>query len=159
MAGRVAQRLARLLEDPKETDVYRLDDLGRVLGALSLAIPIARQTQLLALSRTLLWQPRQGDESEYARNKRSVVIKMCERLAPQDLAEVLKWPLARGEAESIVLGSLEKKTGEQFNGDVWKFVEQAEGLGIQGIELPAKRPRVEDALKELDALRDGTAHR
>ena len=35
-----------------------------------------------------------------------------------------------------------------------------DSLGIKDIELPAKRPpRAEDALKELDKLRDGTAHR
>ena len=95
--------------------------------------------------------PSQGDESEDARNERMVVIRLCELLAPQNLAEVLKWPFARGEAETIVLASLEKKTGQKFGGDVWKFVEQAESLGIKEIELPAKRPRVEEALKELDS--------
>ena len=99
------------------------------------------------------------DEKWRVAQKWNTVISLCERLAPQDLAEVLKWPFFGGEAESIVLASLEKKTGKTFAGDVWKFVEQAEDLGIKDIELPAKRPRVEDALKELDVLRDGTAHR
>ena len=99
------------------------------------------------------------DESKYARDERKVVIELCDRLAPQDLADVLKWPFAVGEAETIVLASLEKKTRKQFAGDVWKFVEQADSLGIKDIELPAKRPRAEDALKELDKLRGGTAHR
>ena len=103
--------------------------------------------------------PHQDDESEDERSRRSMVIRLCDPLGPQDLAEVLKWPFAGGEAETIVLASLEKKTGQQFGGDVWKFVEQAESLGIKDIELPAKRPRAEDALKELDKLRDGTAHR
>ena len=98
------------------------------------------------------------DEAE--RNEWEVVIiGLCDPLAPQDLAEVLKWPFAVGEAETIVLASLEKKTGQEFGGDVWKFVEQADSLGIKDIELPAKRPRVEDAIKELEELRDGTANR
>jgi hypothetical protein len=83
--------------------------------------------------------------------------RLCDLLVPQDLAEVLKWPFAVGEAETIVLASLEKKTGQEFGGDVWRFVEQAESLGIKDIELPVKRPRVEDALRELGELRGGTA--
>ena len=90
---------------------------------------------------------------------RKVAISLCDLLASQDLAEVLKWPFAGGEAETIVLASLEKKTGQEFGGDVWRFVEQADSLGIKDIELPAKRPRAGDALTELDKLRDGTAHR
>ena len=153
MAARGAQRLAGLLQDSKETDADRLHNLGWVLGTLSLRIPMARQTQLLALSHMLLHQVQsQGDE-------RKVVISLCDLLARQDLAEVLKWPLAVGKVETVVLASLEKKTGQKFDGDVWKFVGQAESLGIKDIELPAKRPRAEDALKELDKLRDGTAHR
>jgi hypothetical protein len=61
--------------------------------------------------------------------------RLCDVLAPQDLAEVLKWPFAVGEAETILLASLEKKTGQEFGGDVWRFVEQAESLGIKDIEL------------------------
>jgi hypothetical protein len=101
----------------------------------------------------------QGGESEDPRNDREVVVKLCEMLAPRDLAEVLKWTFAVGEAETIVLASLEKKTEQEFGGDVWKFVEQAAAFEIEDIELPAKRPRVEGALKDLDDLRDGTAHR
>ena len=35
---------------------------------------------------------------------------------------------------------------------MWKFVEQADSLGIKDIDSPAKRPSVQDALKELNAL-------
>ena len=159
VVGRGARHLAGLVENPKQTDADRLN-LGQGLGALSLKMPTARQTQLLALSHMLLGQvPQQDDESEDERSGRSIMIRLCDLLRPQDLAEVLKWPFAGGEAETIVLASLEKKTGQKFGGDVWKFVEQAESLGIKDIELPAKRPRVDDALKELDKLRSGTAHR
>ena len=160
MAGRGAQHLVGLLEDPKVTNADHLFTLGRALGTLSLKIPMARQTQLLALSYMLLRHVRsQRGESEDPRNDRQVVVRLCDELGRQDLAEVLKWPFAVGEAKTIVLASLETKTGEQFAGDLWKFVEQAQALRIKDIELPAKRPRAEDALKQLDELRDGTAHR
>ncbi len=160
VAGRGARRLVRLQEDAKETSADRLNDLDQALGSLSLLLPAARQTQLLALSHMLLRQVlSQGHGPEDAQNQRKVVARLCELLVPQDLAEVLKWPFTAGEAEKIVLASLEKKTGKRLDGDVWKFVAQAEALGIKDIELPAKRPRVEDALRELDALGADAAQR
>ena len=71
VAGRGAWRLAGLLEDLKETDADP-PSLGRALGALSLKIPVARQTQLLALSHLLLRQTQEG---------RKLVIRLCELLA------------------------------------------------------------------------------
>ena len=76
---------------------------------------------------------------------------MCAQLRPQDLAEVLKYPFSTGEAEQIVLNQLEK-TGRKFGGDVWKFVEQADLLGIKDIGSPAQRPSAQDALDELNKL-------
>jgi hypothetical protein len=51
-----------------------------------------------------------------------------------------------------VLAAMEKKTKRTFDGDVWKFVDQARDIGIANIEAPAKRPQVDDALKELAAM-------
>jgi hypothetical protein len=73
---------------------------------------------------------------------------------------VLKWPFCVGEAQKLVLAELEKKAGRTFNGRVWKVIEQTDSLGIAGLDrafltAPAKRPRIEDAIKELEALRAG----
>ena len=76
-------------------------------------------------------------------------------LGSQDLAEVLKWPFCVGEAQKLALAELEKKTGREFGGDIWKFVEQAPSLGIKDLDAPAKRPKVEDALKELKSVATG----
>ena len=159
VAGRGAQHLAGCWRTRRKPMLTAYISLGQALGTLSLKIPTARQTQLLALSHMLSHQVRSQDVERRTNGTREMVIRLCDPLGPQDLAEVLKWPFAAGEAETIVLASLEKKTGKQFAGDVWKFVEQAESLGIKDIELPAKRPRAEDALRELDKLRGGTAHR
>jgi hypothetical protein len=43
-------------------------------------------------------------------------------------------------------------TGRKFGADVWKFVEQADALGIKDIGSPAHRPSAQDALNELDKL-------
>jgi hypothetical protein len=51
-----------------------------------------------------------------------------------------------------VLDQLKAKTQRDFGGDVWKFVEQANSLGIKDIDSPAKRPSVHDALEELAGL-------
>jgi len=77
---------------------------------------------------------------------------MCAQLRPQDLAEVLEYPFCTGEAEQIVLLQLEAKTGRRFGGDIWKFAEQADALGIEDIGSPARRPLAQDALNELDKL-------
>ena len=51
-----------------------------------------------------------------------------------------------------MLNQLKAKTHRDFGGDVWKFVEQADSLGIKDVNGPAHRPSVQDALKELEAL-------
>ncbi|MGH8547276.1 MAG: hypothetical protein ACRERU_01485 [Methylococcales bacterium] len=158
-AASLAGRLVKRLENPNETNADRLQTIWPVLESLTLRIPIAPQTQLLALSQLLLRQiPGPGAKSEQPGNERKLVVALCELLAPRDLAEAVKWPFTGGEAEKIVLASLDKKTGKQFGGDVWKFVEQAESLGIKNIGLPAKRPRLEDARRELAVLRENTTN-
>ena len=48
--GRVADGLAKAVENPQETDASRLSSLGWTLGQLSSRIPSARQTRCVALS-------------------------------------------------------------------------------------------------------------
>ena len=74
------------------------------------------------------------------------------RVGPQELAELLKYPFCTGEAEQIVLDQLKAKTQRDFGGDLWKFVEQADSLGIKDLDSPARRPSPSDALNELNAL-------
>ena len=81
-----------------------------------------------------------------------VLTAVCAELGPRDLAEVLKYPFCTGEAEQIVLLQLEAKTSRDFGGNVWKFAEQADALGIKDIGSPAQRPSVQDALNELNKL-------
>ena len=150
-AASVAESLAKGLEDSQETDAYRLSLIGSALGRLSLRVPPARQTRCLALSIILLNEfpeaPKLPELEEAKRRKE--VTDLCALIDPQDLAEVLKWPFSVGEAEKITLAELEKKTGRKFDGDIWKFVEQAPSLGIKDLDAPAKRPNVKDALTEL----------
>ena len=51
-----------------------------------------------------------------------------------------------------MLDQVKAKTQRDFGGDVWKFVEQANSLGIKDVDSPAKRPSGRDALKELKTL-------
>jgi hypothetical protein len=71
---------------------------------------------------------------------------VCAQLHPRDLAEVLKYPFCTGEAEQIVLNAISPK----FGGILWKFVEQADALGIKDIGSPAQRPSAQGALNELN---------
>jgi hypothetical protein len=76
----------------------------------------------------------------------------CAHPRTQDLAVLLKYPFCTGEAEQIVLNQLEAMTGRNFAGDVWKFVEQADALGIKEIGGHAQQPPANDALNELAGL-------
>ena len=149
LAARNAQVLVTALENTQETSV--LQSLGMSLGNLVKFLPSAqeRATLLLALSHIFLEKvpaaPQQGQEEAQEEAKvRKEATELCQLLSPQELAEMLKWPFTVGEAEKIVLTELEHQTGRTFGGDVWKFVEQAQSLGITGLDAPAKRPRIED---------------
>jgi hypothetical protein len=151
--AKLGRRLVATLENPQETDSVRLSSLGRALAAFYRLLPSTRHTPLLALSNMLL-QPvskeaGQGKEQPY---DRKLLAEVCAQLSTEDLAEVLKYPFCTAEAEQIVLKQVSSEAKRDFGGDVWKFVEQADSLGIKDIDSPAKRPSVQDALKELDGL-------
>ena len=163
-AAAVAQKgalvLVKALKDPREIDSERLADLGNALAGLAAQIPSARHTQLFGLmNRFFGWvpDPRKSQEAEH--RDQQTIAKTCSVLNTQDLTEVLKWPFCVGEARKLVLSELEKKTGRIFGGDVWKFVEQAPSLGIKNLDQPAKCPRGEDAINELQALRAHETHK
>ena len=158
LAAHGALVLANALKNPKEKESYKLSWLGEALVVLAVQIPKAQQTQLSALSAVFLSQvPPPPKQSKTEAQKRTIVAKVASLLTAQELAEVLKWPFCVGEAQKLVLAELERKTLRSFGGDAWKFVEQAESLGINGLnrrvlDLPAKRPRIEGAITELQAL-------
>jgi hypothetical protein len=149
-AANIAQPLASALSNPAETNADRLASLGSALGGLSRIMPSARHTHRLALSNVLLM----ANHAPYAADE---AIRLSAALGAQDVAEVLKWPFCVGETEKMVLAELEKKTGRQFGGNLWKFVELAPSLGVKDLDAPAKRPRVEDALAELRTIAGGNA--
>jgi hypothetical protein len=155
LASRGAQSLVERLKNPDEMDSDRLSSLGSVLAMLARQLPHARQTQLLALSNVLLTVSRPPTQGEKTTEEQEKFAALRAALGPQELAEVLKWPFCVGEPQRMVFAELEKKTGARFDGDLWKFVEQAPALGIKDIEAPAKRPRMEDALAELKGLAAG----
>ena len=70
---------------------------------------------------------------------------------------MLKWPFCVGETQKLVFTELKRKIGHPFDGDFSKFVEQVDLLSIDGVDQkflnqPAKRPKTEDALRELGAI-------
>ena len=154
IARRGAQRLATALENPQVTDSVRLLSFGKSLAALCALLPSAHHAQLLALSNLLLVPVSEKAEEAYPFDWKTGedLAAVCAQLPPQDLAEVLKYPFCTGKAEQIVLDQLKAKTQRDFGGDVWKFVEQADALGIKDVGSPAERPSAQEALNELDKL-------
>jgi hypothetical protein len=153
IAEQGAWRLAAALEKRQETDSSRLSSLGSALATFCRFLPSARHTQLLALSNMLLQPvPKKVSEGKERSDDRKLLADVCAQLHTDDLAEILKYPFCTGEAEQIVLDQLKAKTQRDFGGDVWKFVEQSDSLGIKDVDTPARRPSASDALKELKAL-------
>lgn len=156
LAARGAKVIAERLANTRIGDSNTLSDLGIALGRLSSFIPSTgretpeRETPLLALSNVLLRQvpgpPKPGEEESEIRKD---VANLCGRLSPQDLAEVLKWPVSTGEAQRIVVAELERKSGQKFGGDLFTLAEQAQAMRISALNAPAKLPRAENALEEL----------
>jgi hypothetical protein len=145
--------LAVLLDNPEEADSDQLSSLCQVLAALCALIPSTERTHLLALSNMLLRpvskEKAGGEEQPY---DRKLLAKVCAQLSQQDLTEVLKYPDCTNEAEQIVLNQLKLMTHREFDGNVWKFVAQANDLGIKEVSSPAKRPEAQAALNELGKL-------
>jgi len=152
-AAEIAKGLIEALVNPQEMDSKRLSSLGRTLAAFCALLPSAHCTQLLALSNLLLTpMPKKAVEGEQQPYDRKLLKAVCAQLHHEELAEVLKYPFCTGDAEQIVLKQLNSETQRDFGGDVWKFVEQANLLGIKDIADPAKRPSAQDALNDLDKI-------
>jgi energy-coupling factor transporter ATP-binding protein EcfA2 len=159
IAARGGLVLANALEKMQEGDPDRsVAVLRRDLAALAVKIPKAKKTRLAALSLLFLTEvPGPPKHGETEAPERTTTASTAALLTPQELAEALKWPYCVGEGQKLLLAELGKKTRRDFGGDVWKFVEQADSLGIRGLDrefldLPAKRPKIEDAVKELQSF-------
>ena len=120
--------------------------------------------RLFALSYLLLHDiPGPPDDGQKESEKRRLFTALLQPLSKEALVEVLKWPFCVGEAEKIVLAELERKLTDEFRrpiafgGDLGKFVEQAESLGIKNHRTPAHRPRLEEVQKELAGLHPALA--
>lgn len=128
----VAEMLIGAMDNPELSDSEQLSLLGRALGGLCRTLAHTRYARLLAVSNILLAPVSQlSGEGELQPFDRKVFEDMCLNLQIEDLTEILK---------------------REFDGDLWKFVKEADSLAIKGIDSPAKRPSASVALKELNAL-------
>jgi hypothetical protein len=168
VAGRAALVVAGALERSGGLDY----NLSAALASVSAEIPTANTTRLAALSLMLLKKVEPLREEKAPEpliptigisdpQHGTTVSNLCSLLATNYLVEVLKWPFCVDEAQKLVLAELQNKlekdlvriSGQKFDGDLWKFVEQAPRLGFsQGsLDAPAKRPQIADAIAELQA--------
>jgi energy-coupling factor transporter ATP-binding protein EcfA2 len=140
---------------PKESFSYDQpkQSTAIALAALAARVAAAKQSQRWAVYQLLLnWSSDASRAEGDNRDPGKSLAELGAAFTPPELAEILKWPFCVGEPERILLSQLEHKTKRQFDGDLRKFAEQAASLGLQDLDAPARRPRVEDALSELQAL-------
>ena len=162
-ANQAAQGAAVLVKrlEGSETDSYRLSRLGTAIAALAARFDSGLQTRRIALSNLFLGtiSSKGGRGRDEEARDRARISATCQSLDAKELTDVLKWPLCVGDVQELVFAELKKKieakSGQVFAGNISKFIEQIDSLGL-GIDRsflnqPPKRPRVEDALKELEA--------
>ena len=89
---------------------------------------------------------------------RNAFLAACRVLSTTQLVEMLKWPFCVGEAEHIVLEELgAKKAGRlatDFQGSLGEFIRFAQTRPELRplLATPAKRPRADDALRDLEGI-------
>ena len=54
-------------------------------------------------------------------------------LSETTLIQLLKWPVSEGEIQKNLLSALEIKTGERFDGNLWKMVDWAKAKGYSEV--------------------------
>lgn len=83
--------------------------------------------------------------------ERRILREACLALDIPALANLLKAPFCRGELQKLVLLALEQKTGKQFDGNLWKFVETAAAECYPGVDLdgPVRRIKLEEVIAEV----------
>jgi hypothetical protein len=153
-AARLASELASLSEGALADELGA--NLSRALTAAISNLPqSAQQARLLALSIVLLRPvPPLAFEEDESEDRKRLKAQIAQ-LSVDSLVEALKWPLSVGEAEQLLLAELELRLTEkrgspvQFGGNLGRFVEQAEALGISSHKTPAHRPRLEEVQAEL----------
>jgi hypothetical protein len=158
VAARGAVVLTKSIEKLNRSDYFDLPTMPEALAALASQIPEARHTRLASLSLGLLNRVSSPAIKGNAKPQSWLTAaRVSSMLTTADLVEVLKWPFCVGEDQKLVLAELEKRTNRKFDGDVWKFVQQVDPLGIPGVnsrslELPPKRPQITNAIAELQLL-------
>jgi hypothetical protein len=59
-------------------------------------------------------------------------------LDPQQLINLLKWPVSVRVLRSTLMDMLEKQTGQKFGGDLWEMITWAQANGLD-VKSPPKR--------------------
>ena len=157
-AAKFAKRLVAAMEETDDPRTW--SGLASALGHLGGCLPKSIQISHFAMSNMLieaLPEP-SGDGDEDSKLRRVIFKSFCASRTPQQLAEILKWPLCVGEAEGLVLAEMEQQLSKKrgaavsFGGKLSKFIDQAESLGITNLDGPAQRPTAKAALAELERL-------
>jgi hypothetical protein len=134
-----AQRVAAALENLQETDSQLISNLGTALAALANKMAPYDVVEVAKGLAAALDRPQWADS---------------ERLSPlgESLAVFCRLLPSAHRTHLLALSNMLLQPGQDFGGDVWKFVGKADSLGIKDIDSPATRPLVQGALNELVGL-------
>jgi hypothetical protein len=149
----IARHASAILVASQGSKAGETAKLGEALLTLVQFLPAAKTTRNFALyERMSVAIPPKPVGSDKEPEDRQLIITECGKHSTQELAEILKWPCCVGEAQKIVLTEMEGKTNRKFDGNVWKFVDQAPDLDLTNLDGPAQRPKADKASQELAQL-------
>ena len=117
----------------KTTDPYSLSSLGSALGSLGEKLP---GEQALALAQQIVAAMEKTTDSDALSSLGKALAALAVRMEAEDTSSVLKSIVSVGDTREKVLAGLGKKTGQEFDGQLWKAVkwlEEEKGIDLQNV--------------------------
>ena len=127
----LVQQIVASMEETPDSDA--LSSLGGALGSLGEKLP---EEQALAGAEQIVAAMEKTTDSYALSSLGQSLGALTVRLQPKDTGSVLKSIVCVGNTREKVLEALEKKAGQEFDGNLWKAVKWLEEQGVDVKNVP-----------------------
>ena len=127
----LARRIVAAIK--KTTDPVASSVLARGIDSLSKKL---RGEQALASAQRIVAAMEKTTDSDALSDLGSALGALAVRMEPEDTSSVLKSIVCVGDTREKVLAGLQKKTGQDFDGDLWKAITWLEQYEIDVKNVP-----------------------